>query len=92
LGGNYNNQIISEKMISIEEFIKTLEAEFEELQPGTLKPETKFTDLDEWSSMHSLIIIALIDTEYDVTITGEDLMSIKKVEELYTIVKDRHTT
>lgn len=79
-------------MISIEEFIKTLEAEFEELQPGTLKPETKFTDLDEWSSMHSLIIIALIDTEYDVTITGEDLMSIKKVEELYTIVKDRHTT
>lgn len=92
MGGNYNNQIISEKMISIEEFIKTLEAEFEELQPGTLKPETKFTDLDEWSSMHSLIIIALIDTEYDVTITGEDLMSIKKVEELYTIVKDRHTT
>lgn len=76
-------------MIPIEQFIKTLEAEFDELQPGTLKPETQFTDLDEWSSMHSLIIIALIDTEYDVTITGEDLMGIKKVEELYDIVKSR---
>jgi len=79
-------------MTSIEDFIKTLESEFDELEPGTLKPETKFTDLDEWSSMHSLIIIALIDTEYDVTIKGEDLMSIKKVEELYDIVKARQTT
>lgn len=78
-------------MTSIEEFIKTLETEFDELEPGTLKPETKFTDLDEWSSMHSLIIIALIDTEYGVTITGEDLMGIKKVEELYNIVKARQT-
>jgi acyl carrier protein len=78
-------------MNTIDEFIKTLETEFDELEPGTLKPETKFTDLDEWSSMHSLIIIALIDTEYNVTITGEDLMSIKKVEELYNIVKERQT-
>lgn len=76
-------------MIHIDEFIKTLEAEFDELEPGTLKPDTKFTDLDEWSSMHSLIIIALIDTEYDVIITGDDLMSIKTVEELYNIVKSR---
>ncbi len=78
-------------MNTIDEFIKTLETEFDELEPGTLKPETKFTDLDEWSSMHSLIIIALIDTEYNVTITGEDLMGIKKVEELYNIVKARQT-
>lgn len=76
-------------MKNIEEFLSTLETEFDELEPGTLKPETKFSDLDEWSSMHSLIIIALIDTEYEVTITGEDLMSISKVEELYDIVKLR---
>ena len=76
-------------MKNIEEFIKTLETEFDELEPGTLKPETKFTDLDEWSSMHSLIIIALIDTEYNVTITGEDLLKVRNVEELYKIVKDR---
>ena len=78
-------------MKNIEEFIGTLETEFDELEPGTLKPETKFTDMDEWSSMHSLIIIALIDAEYDVTITGEDLMSISNVEGLYEIVKSRQT-
>ena len=71
------------------QFISTLEAEFDELEPGTLKPDTDFRDLDEWSSMHALIIIALIDTEYDVTITGEDLSSIKTASELYEIVKSR---
>lgn len=76
-------------MNTIGEFISTLETEFDELEPGTLTPDTNFSDLDEWSSMHSLIIIALIDTEYEVTITGEDLMSINKVEELYDIVKSR---
>lgn len=76
-------------MNNIGEFISTLETEFDELAPGTIKPETKFNDLDEWSSMYSLIIIALIDTEYEVTISGEDLMSISKVEELYEMVKLR---
>ncbi len=76
-------------MKNIEEFIKTLETEFDELEPGTLQADTKFSDLDEWSSMHSLIIIALIDTEYEVTITGEDLMGISNVKELYDIVKSR---
>lgn len=71
------------------QFTSTLESEFDELEPGTLKPDTDFRDLDDWSSMHALIIIALIETEYDVSITGEDLSSIKTVAELYEIVKSR---
>ena len=75
--------------MDIGEFIKKLEREFEELRPGTLKPETSFRDLKEWSSMHALIIIALIDTEYDVTLTGEDLKSSNTVRELFNIVQQK---
>ncbi|MFZ5553625.1 MAG: acyl carrier protein [Bacteroidota bacterium] len=75
--------------MEIQEFIQKIEAEIEELKPGTLKPETEFTSLEEWSSMHVLIIIALIDTEYGVTITGEDLQKCKSVNDLYQIVKSR---
>lgn len=75
--------------MNISEFIEKLEAEFDELEPGTLQPDTNFRDLDEWSSMHALIIIALIDTDYDVTITGDDLSSIETVSELYDIVAQR---
>lgn len=75
--------------MNLADFIKNIEAEFDELEPGTLKKDTSFRDLDEWSSMHALIIIALIDTEYDVILTGEDLASISTVGELYDIVYSR---
>ncbi len=75
--------------MNIEEFIEKLEEEFDELEPGTLKPETSFRDLDEWSSMHALIIIALIDTEYDVTLNGDDLRAASTVEDIFNIVKTR---
>lgn len=75
--------------MEIKEFIEKLEVEFEELEPGTLQENTDFRELEEWSSMHALIIIALIDTEYDVVINGQDLSKINTVKELFDLVKAR---
>ena len=75
--------------MDITEFIQKLEIEFDELAPGTLTSETNFRDLDQWSSMHALIIIALIDTDFDVTITGEDLSTIETVGGLHKLVVSR---
>ncbi len=75
--------------MDIAEFIQKIETEIEELKPGTLKPETEFTSLEEWSSMHVLILIALIDSDYGVTITGEDLQKCKSVQDLFNIVSER---
>ncbi len=75
--------------MDINTFIEKLEVEFEELEQGTLKPDTNFRNIDEWSSMYALIIIALIDTEYEVVVTGEDLSKIETVQELYDLVKLR---
>jgi len=75
--------------MDITTFISQIENEIEELTPGTLRPETEFTSLKEWSSMHVLILIALIDTEYNVTITGADLQQCKSVNDLFNVVKSR---
>lgn len=75
--------------MDISEFINKIENEIEELKPGTLKPETVFRSISEWSSMHALIIIALVDTEYDVTITGDDLRNSTTINDLFNIVKSR---
>lgn len=75
--------------MDISEFIKKIEAEVEELTPGTLKPETAFRNLTEWSSMHALIIIALVDMEYDVTITGDDLRKCTTINDIYNFVKSK---
>jgi acyl carrier protein len=88
---NRKERIIKNKhmKINIEDFIKKLENEFDELEKGTLNSETNFRDIEEWSSMHALIIIALIDAEYSVTINGEDLQHCKTVRDLFQIVQTR---
>ncbi|HVA98886.1 MAG TPA: acyl carrier protein [Bacteroidia bacterium] len=75
--------------MDITDFIAKIENEIEEFTPGTLKPETDFRKLTAWTSMHALIIIALIDAEYDVTINGEDLRKSHTISDLYNIVKSK---
>jgi acyl carrier protein len=72
----------------IEELIEKLEIEFE-LSKNSLIPSTSFRELEDWSSMHALILIALVDTEYSVTINGEDLQSIITVTDLYNLILTR---
>lgn len=76
-------------MPSIEEFIEKIETEIEELPKGSLKADTPYRQIPEWSSMHALILIALAETEYDVTLTGEDMRSCATVADLHQIIEKR---
>ena len=71
--------------MSIKEFIKNIEEEFEDLTPGTIKGTSVFRLLDGWSSMMALIIIAKIDTVYNITITAEELSECKTLADLFNI-------
>ncbi|MBP8033111.1 MAG: acyl carrier protein [Bacteroidia bacterium] len=75
--------------MNITEFIKNIETEIDEFEDGSLRPDTNLRQTKAWTSMHALILIALIDTEYNVTINGEDLRSITSIEDLFNIVKER---
>ena len=72
--------------MDIKEFIQKLQGEFEDIPADVLKPETKITDIEGWGSMHALIVIALIDTEYGVTLKGDELRKVQSVQELYDMV------
>ncbi len=75
--------------MTIEEFIIHIEEEFDDLKPGLLKPENKFRGMFEWSSINALILIAMVKTEYDVTLSADDLIRSVTVQNLYDIVKSR---
>jgi acyl carrier protein len=76
-------------MDTLPEFTKQLESEFEDFEPGTLTPQTNYRELKGWSSMHALIVIAFVDANYNVLLTGADLKNAQTVEDLFTIVKER---
>ncbi len=75
--------------MNIEEFIKHIEAEFDDLKPGVLKPESMFREVFEWNSINALILIAMVKTEYEVTLTADDLIKSKTVNDIYKLVESR---
>lgn len=76
-------------IMTIEEFIKNIETEFEDLEAGKLQPETHFREVFDWNSINALILIAMVKTEYGVTINAEDIQKSKSINDLYEIVKSK---
>lgn len=75
--------------MEIKEFIENFASQFEETDASVIMAETKFRELDEWSSLLALSVIAMVDEEYDVQLKGDDMRSAKTIEDLYNIVKSR---
>ena len=73
--------------MELKEFIDNFAAQMEETDPAEITATTAFRDLDEWSSLSALSIIAMVDEEYDVTLKGDDMKAAKTVEDLYNTVQ-----
>ena len=73
--------------MELNEFIQNFADQFDETDASEFKAETVFHDLDEWSSLIALSIIAMIDEEYDITIKGDDIRNSNTVEDLFNAVK-----
>lgn len=76
-------------MKTIEEFISHFADQFEETEVSEFTPETVFHELDEYSSLIALAIIAMIDEEYDVTIGANEMKASVTIEDLFNIVKSK---
>lgn len=75
--------------MELKEFIYNFAAQMEETDPAEITATTAFRDLDEWSSLSALSIIAMVDEEYDVTLKGDDMKAAKTVEDLYNTVQSK---
>ena len=69
-------------MMDINEFTQKLEIELEGIDPGSLKPDTVYRSLKNWSSMHALIVISFIDLNFDVTLNAQDIKNTQTVNDL----------
>jgi acyl carrier protein len=72
-----------------EEFLSGFQEQFDDTDPSLITFETKYKDLDEWSSMMSLIIIAFVDDSFNVTLAGDDFRNTTTVEELYQAASNK---
>lgn len=72
--------------MNIKDFIENFAAQFDDTDIEEFTPETKFKELDEWSSLAALSIIAMVDDEYDVIIKGNDILKSDTIQDLFNII------
>ncbi len=76
-------------MIDINSFIVNFSKQFEGVLGEYITPETRFWDLEEWSSLIVLKVLGMIDIEYDVDIDADEIRTITTIQELYDLVQSR---
>jgi beta-oxyacyl-[acyl-carrier protein] reductase len=73
--------------MTTEKFLENFANLFDETDASEITLLTEFRNLDEWSSLIALSVIAMVDEEYDVKLKGDDIKSATTVEDLFNIVK-----
>lgn len=69
----------------IEKFAEAIEMELVE----GLKEDTRFRDLDEWSSLAVLSVIAMLDEEYDIQIENADFKKLETIDDIVRFIESR---
>lgn len=72
--------------MELKDFIENFAMEFDETPQEAFSPETKYKTLDEWNSLTALSIIAMVDDNYNKTITGANLRACETIEDLFNLV------
>ena len=81
-----SNSKIKTNMMKIKDFIENFADQFDDTDASEITASTKFHELDEWSSLTGMGVIAFIKTEYGKTITGKELRECETVEDVYNLV------
>ena len=73
--------------MELKDFIENFAEQFDDTDASEIKAETIFKELDEWSSLIALSVIAMVDEEYDITIKGDDIRNSNTIEDLFNAIK-----
>lgn len=75
--------------MEIKEFIENFADQFEETDTAEITAETSFRELEEWTSLTALSVMAMIDEEYDVQVKGDEMRAANTVQELFDLVNSK---
>lgn len=70
-------------------FLENFRNQFEDTDPADIELSTVYKDLDEWSSIVSFSVIAMVKVEYDKTVTGAEIRHCNTVEDLFNLIASK---
>lgn len=75
--------------MELKDFITEFANQFDDTDAAEIQADTLFHDLDEWSSLTAMSVIAFVKTNYGKTITGKEIQMCNTVEDLFNIVSSK---
>lgn len=75
--------------MKIDGFIRNFEESIEGLEEGTVRPETVYQDLPQWDSLAVLTTLAMVDAEYEVSLSANELAELRTIGDLFKLVLSR---
>ncbi|MEY8720119.1 acyl carrier protein [Bacteroides stercorirosoris] len=73
--------------MNIQDFIEKFAEAVEVDSVEDLKENTKFRELDEWSSLAVLSVIAMLDEEYDTQIENADFKKLQTISDIVQFIE-----
>jgi len=75
--------------MELSEFIKNFANQFDDTELSEFKPDTKYRELDEWSSLPALAVLSMISKKYSVSLNVSDMRGTNTIQELFDLVQSK---
>jgi acyl carrier protein len=75
--------------MELNEFIANFAEQFDDTDASEITANTEFKDLDEWSSLTAMGVIAMAKTVYGKTVTGKEIRESETVEDLFNLIASK---
>ena len=75
--------------MELEDFIEKFANQFDDTDRSEIQASTEYQELEEWSSLTAMSLIAMAKVEYGKTITGREVRSCTTVEELFNLIASK---
>lgn len=72
--------------MELKDFISVFAEQFDDTDVSEITPECKFHELEEWSSLTGMGLIAMSKTQFNKTITGKEIRECETVKDLYNLI------
>ncbi len=76
-------------MKTLEEFLELFCDELDHTDPSKITSSTDFKNIGEWDSLLALSIISMIDEEFEILLTGNDMLNSTSLADLYELIRTK---
>jgi acyl carrier protein len=70
-------------------FLQNFVSILDDTDAALITNETIFRDLEEWDSLTALSLIAMVDEEYSLKLTGDDIKTSTTLQDIFEKIKNK---